>query len=59
VTDGVTEFLAMGGYGVYVWPAYAVAAVVMVGLVVASVRQLRRTKAQLAELRPDMADRRR
>jgi heme exporter protein D len=59
VTDLLADFLAMGGYGAYVWPAYATVAVVMIGLLVASVRQLRRTKAQLAELRPELADGRR
>lgn len=29
-----THFLAMGGYGAYVWSAYAIGAVVLVGQVV-------------------------
>jgi heme exporter protein D len=40
-------FLSMGGEGVYVWPAYGVAALVMIGLVVASLYRLRRTERQL------------
>jgi heme exporter protein D len=37
----------MGGYAAFVWPAYAVAALVMLGLLVVSLRRLRRTQAAL------------
>jgi heme exporter protein D len=40
-------FLAMGGYAGYVWPAYGVAAVVLVGMAVQSLGAYRRTKAAL------------
>lgn len=46
----MSEFFAMGGYGFYIWTSYAVAAVVMVALVVASLRTLRRNEAQLRAL---------
>jgi heme exporter protein D len=39
--DAMSELLAMGKYGVYIWPAYALAAVVLVGLAWSSVRTLR------------------
>jgi heme exporter protein D len=48
--DRIREFLAMGGYAAYVWPAYLVAAVVMAGQVVATLRALRRREAALAQL---------
>jgi heme exporter protein D len=48
--DRVREFLAMGGYAAYVWPAYLVAALVMVGQVAATLRALRRREAALAAL---------
>ena len=48
--DRIAAFLAMGGYADYVWPAYLVAAVVMAGQVVATLRGLRRREAALAEL---------
>ena len=35
------SFLEMGGYGGYVWPAFGATAVVLVGLLLASVRSLR------------------
>jgi heme exporter protein D len=48
--DRIGEFLAMGGYAAYVWPAYLVAALVMAGQVVATLRALRRREAALAQL---------
>jgi heme exporter protein D len=46
----MTEFLAMGGYAVFVWPSYAVSALVLVGLVWLSRRAARRARARLAVL---------
>ena len=48
--DRIANFLAMGGYAGYVWPAFAIAALVMIAMVVASLRSLRRREAALAEL---------
>ena len=48
--DRIGTYLAMGGYAAYVWPALAVAAVVMIGQVVLTLRTLRRREAALAEL---------
>lgn len=44
------DFLAMGGYSGYVWPAYALTAVVLIGLFAASLRFLHRHQADLATL---------
>ncbi|HEY1992684.1 MAG TPA: heme exporter protein CcmD [Gammaproteobacteria bacterium] len=41
------EFLTMGGYAAYVWPAYAVAAVVMVANALSPGGRLRRLKAEI------------
>jgi heme exporter protein D len=46
----MAEFLAMGGYGSFVWPAYGVTAVVVVGLIVWSARAHRAVKARVALL---------
>jgi heme exporter protein D len=46
----IETYLAMGGYAAYVWAALAVAAVVMIGQVVLTLRTLRRREAALAEL---------
>ncbi|MFH0344083.1 MAG: heme exporter protein CcmD [Chromatiales bacterium] len=41
------EFFSMGGYGFYVWSAYGVAAVVMLGLLRNSLAWHRRLTGQL------------
>ena len=40
----MAEFLDMGGYAAYVWPAYGVFAAVLGGLAVWSVRRNRQTR---------------
>ncbi len=44
------EYLAMGGNGGFIWPAYLAAAAVMAGLLVASLRALRARQAELDAL---------
>ncbi|MSO71285.1 MAG: heme exporter protein CcmD [Alphaproteobacteria bacterium] len=44
----LSEFLAMGGYALFVWPAMAMVAVVLGGLLFESLRQLRSAEADLA-----------
>ena len=46
----MNEFLNMGGYAVYVWSAYGVTAVVLVGLLLWTLASLRRVRAELAQL---------
>ena len=41
------EFLTMGGYGIYVWPAYGLAAVVIVVNIVLPLKRLRQLKADI------------
>lgn len=48
--SGLGEFFHMGGYAAYVWPAYGVAAAVLVGLLAESVLRLRRARRRLAAL---------
>ena len=52
----MTEFFHMGGYGVFIWSSYGVAALVMVGLVVATLRGLKAREAQLDALEAERAD---
>ena len=40
----------MGAYGMYIWPAYGVSALVLAGATVWTVAAWRRAKARLAEL---------
>ncbi len=44
------EFFAMGGYGAYVWPAFGITAIILIGLAVVSVRGLRTREALLDRL---------
>jgi heme exporter protein D len=53
----LTEFLAMGGYGGYVWPAFAAAALVLVGLGLDSRRRLRAALAELEAAEREQAGR--
>jgi heme exporter protein D len=46
----MTEFLAMGGYAAYVWPAYGAALIVLGGLTVNAVLRYRSAERQLASL---------
>ena len=48
--QSLTEFFAMGGYGGYVWPAFAIAAIVLAGLLVASLTALRRREREATAL---------
>ena len=58
--DVSVSFLEMGGYGGYVWPAFGATALVLAGLLVASMRSLRMREAALAALqRRGVADARR
>ena len=44
------SFFEMGGYAAFVWPAFGITALVMVGLLIDSLRDLRRRQRRLAEL---------
>ncbi len=48
--QSVTQYLSMGGYATFVWPAFAVCAVVMGALVIASRRALARERRVLDRL---------
>lgn len=44
------EFFAMGGYAAYVWSAYGVAVLVLIGLVVATLARRHSSRHSLEEL---------
>lgn len=54
--NAVLEFLAMGGYAAYVWPAFGAAAAVLVGLWLVSQRALAACHRRLGELEPERHD---
>ena len=47
------EFLQMGGYGAYVWPAWGIAATTLALLAVVSIRTMRAREKELAALEAD------
>ena len=49
--SSVAEFLEMGGYAAFVWPAFGATALVMVATLIASLRMLRRNEAALEALK--------
>ena len=58
MSDQLLGFLAMGGHAQFVWPALAVTAIVLVGLLLASLRRLRADEAALRALEGDRRGRR-
>ncbi len=48
--SALAEWFAMGGYAVFVWPAYAIAAIVLGGLSMEFWRRHRRSGDELAHL---------
>jgi heme exporter protein D len=52
-------FLDMGGYGGYVWPAFGITVLVLLGLLLASLRSLRAREDALAALQSKGANARR
>ena len=56
--DALQQFLAMGGYGAYIWPAYGIAVVILLALLIDSLRSARHREAQLAALRKTRRGRR-
>ena len=49
--EALRQFLAMGGHGAYIWPAYIIAVAVLAGLLVSSFQSARKHEADLAALR--------
>ncbi len=46
----MSEFLAMGGYAQFVWPAFMISILVLLGVTVLTMRSYRREQAMLASL---------
>jgi heme exporter protein D len=47
----MSDFLSMGGYGAYVWPSFALTAIILVGLLVQTLAERRRNLRRLDQLR--------
>jgi len=48
--ESFTEFLSMGGYGSFIWSAFGLSAVVLIGILVQSQRFLKASDAELTLL---------
>ena len=48
--EAFAEFLEMGGYGAFIWPAYLATAAIMIGLAVRTRRWIRRSEALVEDL---------
>jgi heme exporter protein D len=48
--QSISDYLAMGGYAGFVWPAYGAAVLILIGLVVMSRKELRARQAEVAAL---------
>ena len=46
----MSEYFSMGGHAGFVWSSYGMAAVILVGLLVVSLRALRARRAEVAAL---------
>jgi heme exporter protein D len=53
----IHQFFAMGGYAVFVWPAYGVAFLVLAWMLIDSVGAYRRSRRALASLEHEKAAR--
>ena len=46
----MSQFFDMGGYAAFVWPAYAITTLVLVGLLVVTIRRLSQNRRRVAKL---------
>ncbi|HVC56497.1 MAG TPA: heme exporter protein CcmD [Stellaceae bacterium] len=57
MTSAIARWLAMGGYAVYVWPAYGVTCLVLGGLVLYCWQRHRHSSTELARLQQQLGRR--
>ena len=55
--DRITDFFAMGGYAAFVWPAYLITGLVLIGLLAHALYTVRRRERTLAALRASLHER--
>ncbi len=52
----MSDFFEMGGYGGYVWPAYVISGVVLIGLIASVLRRAAKARRNLAALEAKRKD---
>ena len=53
----MTEFLSMGGYAAYVWPAYGITVIVGAAMGLHSLRRFRQARDQVTKLEKERSRR--
>jgi heme exporter protein D len=59
MSDSISTYFQMGGYAEFIWPAYAIAALILAGFALSSWRRLRaaeRALERLSEADPYLGD---
>ena len=54
--ESLSTFLAMGGYGGFIWPAFGIVFTVLTGLLLVSLRALRSSESTLRTLQASEED---
>lgn len=54
--EKLTEVFAMGGYAAYVWPSFLLTALVLAGMIAASIQRLRVAQRILCKLQSSSGD---
>ncbi|HVJ42245.1 MAG TPA: heme exporter protein CcmD [Dongiaceae bacterium] len=57
MTEAMNNYLLMGGYAAYIWPAYGVAALVLIAFAIDSWRRVRQSTTALRRLEAQIAAR--
>ena len=57
--SAISDFFAMAGYGIYIWPAYGLTALIMLWFLFTSLRRLRARESALDAARAARGIRRR
>jgi heme exporter protein D len=52
MNNSLAEFFAMGGHAGFIWPAYGIAALVLISLLMVSLHQLRQAREMLRRCDP-------
>lgn len=47
--DSFSDFIAMGGYGFYVWLSFGTCALILLGILISSLRETKRIKASVEQ----------
>ena len=56
--SSLSNFLEMGGYGGFVWPAFGLTAAILLALLADSLRRLKAAQRALARLEAELPERR-